>query len=72
MRIEKFVILTIHAKTIDFQKSDFACFMKTYRSIRNLMSSKPCFGDMTGVACTRQEHEAALMFEKLNYYDTFP
>lgn len=61
----------MHAKIIDFPKSDFALLLRTY-TIRNLMSSKPCFGDMTGVACTRQEHEAALMFEKLNYYDTFP
>ena len=25
------------------------------------MSSKPCFGDMTGVTCIRQEHEGLLM-----------
>lgn len=33
MRIEKSVILTIHAKTIDFQQSDFACFLRTYRPL---------------------------------------
>jgi HTH-type transcriptional regulator/antitoxin HigA len=26
------------------------------------MSSKRCFGDMTGVTCTRQEHEGLLIF----------
>lgn len=38
--------------------------------IRILMSSKRYFGDMTGVTCTRQEHDGVLMFEKLNYCDT--
>ena len=33
------------------------------------MSSKLYFGDMTGVMCTRQEHERILMFEKLNCCD---
>jgi hypothetical protein len=33
--------------------------------------SKPYFGDMIGVTCTHQEHDDALMFEKLNYCDAF-
>jgi len=35
------------------------------------MLLKSCFGDITDVTCIRQEHEAVLMFEKLNYCDTF-
>jgi hypothetical protein len=34
------------------------------------MSSERYFGDMIEVTCTRQEHDDALMIEKLNYCDT--
>jgi hypothetical protein len=32
--------------------------------IKALMSSKRSFGDMTGVTCTRQEHDDALIFQR--------
>ena len=31
------------------------------------MSSKNHFGDMTGVMCTRQEHECALYVRKIEF-----